>query len=57
MGSLPLRCCCQNVYVFTAEDAEFTEKNLKNLCELGALCGKFPYQHSTGVLSQNENEN
>jgi len=36
--------------------AEFTEKkalknNAQNLCELGVLCGKFPYQHSTGVLS------
>jgi hypothetical protein len=37
--------------LFTAEAAEFTEETLKNLCELGALCGKFPYQHSTGILS------
>jgi len=46
------------MYVFfTAEVAEFTEKkalknNAQNLCELGVLCGKFSYQHSTGVLSK-----
>ena len=38
---------------FTAEIAEFTEKKLKNLCDLGALCGKSPYQYSMGALFKN----
>jgi hypothetical protein len=50
---VPLLGVVAKMYMlFTAEAAEFTEENLKNLCELGALCGKFPYQHSTGVLSK-----
>ncbi len=54
---VPLLGVVAKMYVFlTAEIAKHAEKNqvlpgnTQILCELGVLCGKFPYQHSTGAL-------